>query len=76
MKSRQLQNLQHLIGGGNSLLLFLSGYYVGSNQWIKTIIAIISYSILSRLSSEIFYRILKEVEKESNNDIKTIENEI
>jgi len=73
--SRQLQNIQHVAGGLNSLLLFLSGYYVGSNQWIKTIITIISYFILSRLSSEIFYRILKEVENEGNDNITLIEND-
>ena len=75
LSSRKLQNLQHLVGGLNSLLLFLSGYYVGSTQWIKTIITIASYFILSRLSSEIFYRILKEVQKESQSDIKLIEME-
>jgi len=73
MKSRKLQNLQHLIGGLNSLLLFLSGYYVGSAQWIKTIITIISYFICSRLSSEIFYRILKQIDKEGHNNIKSME---
>lgn len=72
MLSRKLQNAQHFVGGLNSLLLFLSGYYIGSSQWIKTIITVISYFVLSRLSSEIFYRILKEVEKESyiSNDFR------
>ena len=76
MKSRQLQNLNHIISGSNSLILLLSGVSIGQSKWIQSGIMIISYFILNRISSEIFYRILKEVERESHNDIKIIENEI
>ena len=76
LNSRQLQNIQHIFGGLNSLILLLSGVSIGQSKWIQSGIMIVSYFILNRISSEIFYRILKEVERESHNDIKIIENEI
>ncbi len=54
--SRTLQNLQHLIGGLNSILLVLVGVYFGKdNTSLGLVIAGFTF-LVSRMSSEISYQ--------------------
>lgn len=62
--SRQLQNLQHCIGGLRDILLVSIGVFFGMSEWTLGLIVAIIIFITARLSSEIFYRILKKVEEE------------
>jgi hypothetical protein len=62
--SRALQNLQHVVGGLNSLLLLVSGIYIGKDEWWHAGVLVFSYFVLNRLSSELFYRILVRVNGE------------
>jgi len=55
MNSRTIQNVVHLIGAANSLLLFLSGYFVGKNEILNFLIFAICYLFLTRLNSELMY---------------------
>ena len=70
--SRSIQNLIHLVGSINSLLLFLSGYFVGKNDLTKFIIFVISYLVLARINSELMYLrqklvVREELEKSKRN---------
>lgn len=62
--SRQLQNLQHCIGGLRDILLVSIGVFFGMSEWTLGLIVAIIIFVTARLSSEIFYRILKKVEEE------------
>jgi len=62
--SRKLQNLAHLVGAVNSLLLLLSGVFIGKGSFLYFFIIAFCYLFLTRLSSEIFYRILVRINEE------------
>ena len=64
VSSRQLQNLQHCIGGLRDVLLVSIGVFFGMSEWTLGIIVVIITFITARLSGEIFYRILKKIEEE------------
>lgn len=66
ISSRRLQNIQHLVGGANSLLLLFSGIMLGKGEYLYTAIMAILFFLLSRLNSEIFYRILCKVQSEED----------
>lgn len=68
MKSRNLQNVNHIIGGLRDVLLILVGVLFAQSEWIYGVITAVIIFLTTRVSSEIFYRILKQVEKESHND--------
>lgn len=61
-----MQNAQHVIGGLNSLLLLVSGIYIGKDAWGHAVLLVVSYFVLNRLSSELFYRILVSIREESS----------
>ena len=53
-----------MVGGLNSLLLLVSGIYIGNDEWWHAAVLVISYFVLNRMSSELFYRILLRVGSE------------
>ena len=65
--SRELQNIQHVVGGTHNILLVLVGVYFGKdNTTLGIIIAVLTF-LVSRLSSEISYQIGIKVVKEYAN---------
>lgn len=73
MNSRIVQNIIHIVGAANSLLLFLSGYFIGKNDLLKFLIFVICYLILTRVNSELMYIrqklvIREELEKKSKSN--------
>ena len=70
MNSRNLQNLMHLTAGMADLLLLLSGISFGAQKWLVGIFFGATFFISKRITSEIFYRILVQVEKEGKNEKK------
>jgi len=74
MNSRQIQNLIHIVGAVNSLVLFLSGFYAGKNEWIKFLVFVICYLVLTRVQSELMYRRQKAVIREELNNQEKLKN--
>jgi len=65
--SRQLQNIQHIVGGAHNILLVLIGVSFGKdNTSLGIIIAALTF-LVSRLSSEISYQTSIKVIKEFSN---------
>ena len=62
--SRELQNIQHIVGGTHNILLVLVGVYFGKdNTTLGILIAFLTFFV-SRLSSEISYQTSIKVVKE------------
>lgn len=69
--SRELQNIQHIVGGTHNILLVLVGVYFGKdNTSLGFLIAGLTF-LVSRLSSEISYqtsiKVVKEFSDNKNN---------
>ena len=62
--SRELQNLQHYIGGFYHILLISTGAFVGSGNFGMSIIFAILTFLSGRISVELQYRVQLEVIKE------------
>ena len=65
--SRELQNIQHIVGGTHNILLVLVGVYFGKGDTSLGIMMAVLTFLVSRLSSEISYQIGIKVVKEYAN---------
>jgi len=57
MNSRELKNISHIVSATTNLFLFFTGYYVGEKNFFVAVITLSIYIILTRISSELAYRI-------------------
>ncbi len=65
--SRELQNIQHIVGGTHNILLVLVGVYFGKDDTSLGILMAFLTFLVSRLSSEISYQTSIKVVKECTN---------
>ncbi|NJD52432.1 MAG: hypothetical protein FIB07_06135 [Candidatus Methanoperedens sp.] len=65
--SRELQNIQHLVGGTHNILLVLVGVYFGKDDTTLGIVMAFLTFLVSRLSSEISYQTSIKVVEEYGN---------
>ncbi|CAG0995427.1 MAG: hypothetical protein MPEBLZ_02338 [Candidatus Methanoperedens nitroreducens] len=65
--SRELQNIQHFVGGTHNILLVLVGVYFGKDDTTLGIIIALLTFLVSRLSSEISYQTSIKVVEEYGN---------
>jgi len=65
--SRELQNLQHIVGGTYNILLVLVGVFFGKDNIALGIALSFLTFVVSRFSSEISYQTSIKVVKENSN---------
>ena len=70
MNSRELKNISHIVSATTNLFLFFTGYYIGERNLFVAVITLSIYIMLTRLTSELSYRIDSKLIEERIKDKK------
>lgn len=64
--SRKVQNIHHVVITIRTVLVMLTGVFVGKEQYLNASILFILLIIFSCLNAEIFYKLICKVQSEKN----------